>query len=114
MKTPPYGPHQWRPSTLGHGESQCALCLATNREIAATGDMNRCEKNPTDTFAAAPSKTARLELNIWCEAKLAELFLQGVKQGWIDLTASEQIEADALALLEQRFNYQPAYGVHGG
>ena len=27
--------HKWQPSTLGHGESMCIYCLATNREIAA-------------------------------------------------------------------------------
>jgi len=39
-------PHNWVKSTLGHGEKQCTQCASTNREIAAIGDMNRCEKHP--------------------------------------------------------------------
>lgn len=35
-------PHEWKKSTLGHGEMQCVYCLATNREIAVCGDLNHC------------------------------------------------------------------------
>ena len=35
-------PHEWRTSRLGHGESQCIHCFATNREIEVIGDMNHC------------------------------------------------------------------------
>ena len=35
-------PHEWRTSRLGHGESQCIHCFATNREIEVVGDMNHC------------------------------------------------------------------------
>lgn len=41
-----YGPHNWVQSTLGHGETMCLHCKATNREIAVIGDPNHCEKNP--------------------------------------------------------------------
>jgi hypothetical protein len=39
-------PHNWAPSRLGHGEQQCTYCLATNREIAAIGDLTNCDKAP--------------------------------------------------------------------
>lgn len=29
--------HDWVPSTLGHGETMCTRCSATNREAAAVG-----------------------------------------------------------------------------
>lgn len=35
-------PHEWKSSTLGHGEWQCVWCFATNREIAVIGDPNHC------------------------------------------------------------------------
>lgn len=35
-------PHEWQPSTYGHGEMSCKHCLATNREIAVIGDLNHC------------------------------------------------------------------------
>ena len=51
-------------------------------------------------------KTAREHVNAFCETKLAALFLQGVKQGWIDLSYSDQVRDDATALLEERFDYE--------
>lgn len=53
MTTP--RPHKWQPSTLGHGEQQCAYCLATNREIAVIGDLNHCDKAPDDTKVEIPT-----------------------------------------------------------
>lgn len=38
--------HKWVRSTLGHGESMCEYCKATNREIAVIGDMNHCPDAP--------------------------------------------------------------------
>ena len=35
-------PHEWITSRLGHGETQCIHCFATNREIAVIGDLNHC------------------------------------------------------------------------
>lgn len=42
--------HNWKPSTLGHGESVCVFCHGTNREIAVIGDMNVCPKAPGAKF----------------------------------------------------------------
>jgi hypothetical protein len=36
-------PHDWKPSTLGHGESMCRACFITNREAAALGLLNDCD-----------------------------------------------------------------------
>lgn len=44
--------HKWKKSTLGHGESQCEYCFATNREIAVIGDMNFCPDAPTEAVTA--------------------------------------------------------------
>ncbi len=41
-----YGPHKWVRSTLGHGETMCEHCKATNRELAVIGDLNHCELQP--------------------------------------------------------------------
>lgn len=35
--------HNWVPSTLGHGETMCTKCWATNREAAVLG-MIYCDK----------------------------------------------------------------------
>lgn len=35
-------PHEWIPSTLGHGESMCKHCFVTNREAAVLGELNHC------------------------------------------------------------------------
>lgn len=34
---PTFPDHEWRPSTLGHGETMCCRCGATNREAFALG-----------------------------------------------------------------------------
>ncbi len=34
-------PHQFGPSTVGHGEAQCRWCLGTNRELAVIAP-NHC------------------------------------------------------------------------
>jgi hypothetical protein len=39
-------PHDWIPSTLGHGETMCRRCKITNREAAALGVEDRCSANP--------------------------------------------------------------------
>lgn len=31
--------HDWKPSTLGHGETMCARCKITNREAAVLGEL---------------------------------------------------------------------------
>lgn len=48
-------PHEWKPSTLGHGETQCIYCLATNREIAVIGDLNHCKVRQQKADAIAPT-----------------------------------------------------------
>lgn len=35
-------PHQWQPSKLGHGNTQCRACLMTDMEAAALGCSNDC------------------------------------------------------------------------
>lgn len=40
-------PHDWKPSTLGHGETQCSRCHITNREAAALGE-DECPNAPAD------------------------------------------------------------------
>jgi len=50
--------HNWIISRLGHGEMQCTHCLATNREIAAIGDLNHCPDAP-----ALPTTTNRSKPN---------------------------------------------------
>lgn len=50
-------PHEWRASTLGHGEAQCKHCFATNREIAVVGDLNHCKERQKKTMASTPPKT---------------------------------------------------------
>ncbi len=39
-------PHDWIPSTLGHGETMCNRCFTTNREVAALGITNACDVPP--------------------------------------------------------------------
>lgn len=39
---PKDSPHDWQPSTLGHGELMCARCFVTNREAAALGLLLVC------------------------------------------------------------------------
>ena len=39
-------PHDWIPSTLGHGEAMCRCCLITNREAAILGQLNNCSVPP--------------------------------------------------------------------
>lgn len=33
-------PHNWIPSTLGHGEAMCSRCRMTNREAMALGEYD--------------------------------------------------------------------------
>lgn len=33
-------PHNWIPSTLGHGETMCSRCRMTNREALALGEYD--------------------------------------------------------------------------
>lgn len=45
--------HKWRKSKLGHGTLQCEYCLATEAELAALGELDRCPatlapKEPTN------------------------------------------------------------------
>lgn len=35
-------PHEWQPSTYGHGNQVCKHCLATDLEIGVIGDMDHC------------------------------------------------------------------------
>lgn len=35
--------HEWVPSTLGHGWTQCRKCYATYKELAALGKLDHCE-----------------------------------------------------------------------
>ncbi len=35
-------PHDWIPSTLGHGDVMCRRCRVTNREAAVIGTLNEC------------------------------------------------------------------------
>lgn len=39
-------PHDWTPSTLGHGEKMCKRCSMTNREATALGKSERCDMPP--------------------------------------------------------------------
>lgn len=39
-------PHSFTPSNLGHGETMCQYCFGTNRELAALGQLDHCEKAP--------------------------------------------------------------------
>lgn len=34
--------HEWTPSTLGHGTQMCLHCKATDAELAALGELDRC------------------------------------------------------------------------
>ncbi|HVK42695.1 MAG TPA: hypothetical protein VM471_09480 [Phenylobacterium sp.] len=36
--------HDWKGSTLGHGEAMCAKCGITNREAAVLGELDVCTK----------------------------------------------------------------------
>ncbi len=40
-------PHDWIPSTLGHGEVMCRWCCVTNREAAVIGTLNKCDADRT-------------------------------------------------------------------
>lgn len=51
-------PHEWIPSTLGHGEVMCENCGITNREAAAIGSLRLCDK-PALEF---PMKVCNQEL----------------------------------------------------
>lgn len=51
-------PHDWVPSTLGHGETMCRLCTITNREAAVLGKLNECDVPPTASARAAGDETA--------------------------------------------------------
>lgn len=42
MDTPERTRHVWRPSRLGHGESQCRHCLMTNREAVILMQVEFC------------------------------------------------------------------------
>lgn len=35
-------PHQWVPSTLGHGELMCTVCFCTDHEAAVLGIQDNC------------------------------------------------------------------------
>lgn len=49
-------PHNWIPSTLGHGDVMCSRCFVTNLEAAALGIMNACDV-PAPAPAAANEKS---------------------------------------------------------
>ena len=53
--------HDWKPSTLGHGESMCARCFITNREAAVLGELNSCFRPPSNLGGKAPAKEASAE-----------------------------------------------------
>lgn len=46
-------PHSFIPSNLGHGETMCQYCFGTNRELAALGRLDHCEKAPPASGADA-------------------------------------------------------------
>lgn len=52
--------HRWVPSTLGHGDAMCSWCSMTNREAAAIGAMQRCDKAPVPT----PTADSRLRADL--------------------------------------------------
>lgn len=43
-------PHKWEPSRLGHGETMCAYCFGTNREIAVIGNPDVCDSPNAPVF----------------------------------------------------------------
>jgi hypothetical protein len=44
--------HDWKPSTLGHGETMCSRCFVTNREAAVLGIADTCDvPNPAPPAA---------------------------------------------------------------
>lgn len=47
-----FPPHDWIPSTLGHGETMCSRCRVTNREAAALGIANECDVPPPNPVTA--------------------------------------------------------------
>ncbi len=53
------GPHNWIASTLGHGETYCTQCHATNREIMVIGDMNRCPRAVSQDDPKPPANNRR-------------------------------------------------------
>lgn len=40
--------HKWIPSALGHGEQMCEYCRGTDRELAAIGQLDYCDKAPEE------------------------------------------------------------------
>lgn len=52
-------PHKWVQSTLGHGETMCVDCYGTNRELAALGELDNCDRapEPQETEPVAPART---------------------------------------------------------
>lgn len=42
-------PHKWVPSRLGHGTKMCSQCAGTEQELAALGQLDRCDMAPGST-----------------------------------------------------------------
>ena len=90
-------PHEYGPSTVGHGEAQCIWCLGTNRENAVL-DPNHCaeraRRDPSlNTIGAQGMSAAARDV-------LAERRRQVESEGWTaghDDTHSEGQLAEAAA-----------------
>lgn len=56
-------PHDWIPSTLGHGETMCRRCFATNREAAVLGMVTCDAPEPAPPAANQNERT-------WTQAEI--------------------------------------------
>lgn len=55
-------PHKWVAARLGHSDTVCAYCSATPAEIRVIGDMNHCEKAPTEEIDPTPEAVLAMHL----------------------------------------------------
>lgn len=60
--------HKWIKSQLGHGETMCTICFATNREAAALG-LTSCP-GPAENDAADEPDEPGEDCGRWCNGKL--------------------------------------------
>ena len=72
--------HDWKPSTLGHGDVMCSRCFVTNLEAAALGISNTCDVPP-------PAPAAANENAAWPQDRIDEELSSEIDEGEDDESA---------------------------
>lgn len=69
-------PHNWIPSTLGHGNQMCSRCKMTDLEAAALGELEDCTVAPAEIPRARSEVQVKLEQARCPSCQAANVFVR--------------------------------------